>query len=168
MKTISKVLISGILIGFSSTLAAQVTASAGYSQFSEGRVDLGAVQGTVGYRIPLDGIAGRSYIIPEARLGVGVDDDTIRGVTVEMDEYYGATARFQYESRGGFYAFAYPSYTRFSLSGSFAGFAVSDDSWEFGAGAGVGFVFTDFLGAEIAYERIDDADVFNASIRFGF
>lgn len=167
----NRVIVVSVLItafGLISSASAQVTGSAGYSQFSQGSVDLGAVQGTVGYRFPLTGLAGRSYIIPEARLGVGVDDDTVGGVTVEMDEYYGVTARFQYESREGFYAFAYPSYTRFSLSGSLAGVVVSDDSWEFGAGAGVGFAFTDLLGAEVAYERIDEANVFNASIRIGF
>jgi hypothetical protein len=147
---------------------AQLTGSVGYTHVDED-VSVGALQGTFGFRLPvLEGAAGTGFLIPELRAGVGINDDTVAGVKFEIDNYYGIAPRFQYEADGGVYGFVQTSYVNYKVKGSQMGISVSDSSWEFGAGLGVGMIFTDVLGAELSWERVDSADVFNLSLRFGF
>ncbi len=151
-----------------SSAAAQVTGSVGYSHIDD-EISLGALQGTVGYRLPvMEGAAGSGYFIPEFRVGLGINDDTFMGVKVEIDNYYGLAPRFQYETDGGFYGFVQGSYVNYKAKFSYMGESASESGWEFGAGLGVGIAFSDMLGAEVSYERVDDGDVFNISMRFGF
>lgn len=158
--------IFALLMG--SAASAQVTGSVGYTHLDE-EVSVGALQGTIGYRLPvMEGTAGSGFFIPELRAGVGINDDTVGGVKVEIDNYYGLAPRFQYEADTGFYGFVQASYVNYSVKGSTMGISVSDSSWEFGGGLGVGMAFSQALGAEVSWERVDSADVFNVSMRFGF
>lgn len=158
--------ISALLMA--SAASAQVTGSVGYTHLDED-VSVGALQGTIGYRLPvMEGVAGSGFFIPELRAGVGINDDTVAGVKVEIDHYYGLAPRFQYEADGGLYGFLQASYVNYSVKGSALGVSVSDSTWEFGAGLGVGMAFSQALGAEVSWERVDSADLFNISMRFGF
>lgn len=153
----------------SSGAAAQVTGSVGYSNFDFDGISLGALQGTVGYRFPvMEGAGGTGYVIPELRLGFGVGDDSFMGGKVEIDNYIGGAARFQYEADNGFYGFLQASMVNYEMKWSYQGFSGSDSDTEFGIGLGGGMYFTDMMGIELSYENVDEADVINISLRLEF
>lgn len=169
MKKIYVGVFAVVSLVLSAGAAAQVTGSAGYSNFDFDGVSLGAIQGTVGYRFPvMEGAGGTGYVIPELRLGFGINDDSFQGVKVELENYVGGAARFQYESHAGFYGFLQTSLVNYSLKASVEGFSVSDSETEFGIGLGGGMYFTETMGVELSYENVDDADVLNVSLRFEF
>lgn len=163
-KYLSISLSAGALL-LASQASAEFTGSLGGTLVDSGGLQLGAVTGTLGYRFPL---AENFSFQPEIRGGVGVVDDTIDGVDVEIDNLFGFNARFQVEFDNGFYLFAQPTYTRVEASASIGNIGASDDAWEFGGGGGLGFLFNDNFGIEAGYERIDEADVVNAALRFYF
>ncbi len=163
--------------------------SVGYLHVSDD-FDVGAIYASVGHRFELG--EGFSFN-PELRAGFGVGDDTetVDGVDVdvELDHFFGLTARFEYQTQSPLYLFVTPSYTRFKLST--AAFIEEDPSviplettsgpisngvrvsgsestWEFGIGVGAGYMFTERFGAEVGYENIDGADVFTGAIRVRF
>jgi opacity protein-like surface antigen len=152
---------------------AQWTGSLSYSNLNfdddEISVDLGAIAGSVGYRL---GVADRFYLVPEIRVGFGVGDDRFNlegfNVTAEIDQLWGASTRLQYEFNTGAYLFGVASYVNYKLKVSALGLSESDDSWESGFGAGAGFMFTPVVGGELSYERVDGEDLFTAGLRFNF
>jgi opacity protein-like surface antigen len=152
---------------------AQWTGSISYSQISidddEISVDLGAIVGSFGYRLEM---VDRFYLVPEVVVGFGVGDDRVNfeGVSVkaEIDRLWGVSNRFQYEFDTGPYVFGRVSYVNYKLKASALGLSGSDDSWEFGFGAGAGYMFTPVVGGEVSYENVDSEDVFTVGLRFNF
>lgn len=149
---------------------AQWTAGVNYTYVSIDDFDLDAIVGSLGYRFP---VSDNLYAIPEVRAGFGLGDNTrnIDGLRVkgEIDKLWGFAGRFQYESPDtGFFLFGIASYVNYELKASGEGFSVSDDSWEFGFGAGAGYMFTPLVGGEATYERVDGEDVFTVGVRFNF
>ncbi len=161
-------------LAFAAHANAEWTGSAGYSHFSldagPSDIDLGVLYATIGWRLELgDGLV----LLPEARAGFGINDDSVGAgsnrVDIEVDSIFGGLTRLQYEFTGGAYVYAAPSYTRIALSASGPGTgSVSGNSWEFGLGAGVGYMFNPQLGGEFSYENIDGEDVFNFGLRYNF
>lgn len=151
---------------------AQWTAGANYTFVSTDDFDLGAVVGSIGYRVP---VTDTFYVVPEVRAGFGVGDDTsiFEGAraTAEIDKLWGFSSRFQYEAAdSGFFIFGVVSYVNYELELEVPafGFSESDDSWEFGYGFGGGYMITRFVGAEATYERVDSENVFTVGVRFNF
>ena len=111
---------------------------------------------------------------PGFRLGTGISDDslplgTTSSVDVTVDRIYGPTLRVTYETGNGFYFFSQGSYLNTKASIKFPdGEKISDDIWEWSAGLGLGFNFTDRFGLEAAYENYDSNDVVQIGIRYRF
>lgn len=156
----------------SSMASAQWTGSVSYSRFSDD-ADVDALVGSFGYAFE---VADSFYLVPELRAGFGIGDDSfnVNGdrVKVEIDRLWGFSNRFQYEFATGFYLFGVASYVNYELEATIqagpARIKVSDDSWEFGFGGGLGYMFTPNFGTDFSYERIDDVDAWTLGLRFRF
>lgn len=136
-------------------------------------ISLSGIAGSIGYLIP----SGNNLLLmPELKVGVGLADDTISlagdEVKIEMDQYLSLSFRGQYAVGIGGYVFAAPAYTYISskATGNVAGSNVSigSDEWEFGMGVGAGYMLTDFISAELMYEKYSDTDILNFGIKLHF
>ena len=161
-------LILGVLV-FSVPASAQWVAGGGYLNLSDDEdgvdVSLGGIYGSLGYLIEGE---GNFNFLPEIRLGVGISDDTVFGIDIELDTFFALSLRGQYDFESGLYLYAAPSYGRAEFTASAGGVSVSDDDWEFGFGGGAGYKFSDTVWGEISYETFDGTDVFSLGFKVGF
>jgi len=134
-------------------------------------VSLGGIVGSMGYKAKF---SDSFYIIPEARLGEGISDDSVSylGVKtdVELSSFWALSLRGQIELQNNIYVFAAPTYAnaKFSVTASKNGerVTVTDDSWEFGVGGGLGYKFSEVISAEFLYEQFDGTDVLGLGFKF--
>lgn len=148
-------------------------AGVGYTNLSDDEdgldISLGAIVASLGYKIKS---SDNFFITPEVRLGTGITDDTIAifgsRLDIELERLVALTVRGEFEFDNGFYLYAAPSYTNVRLKASGYGRDVSEDSWEFGIGGGLGYQFTQKTAAEVSYEQFDGADVLSFSVKFAF
>ena len=135
MKNIMKCAITAGLIAVSSAASAQWTISGGYANYSEDDdgldISLGGIYGSAGYLYK----NGQVTFMPEIRIGVGVSDDKIGQVNLEIDSFLALSIRGQYDVTKDFSVFAQPTYGRLEVSANAGGQSVSEDEWEFGFGA---------------------------------
>lgn len=162
-----------LLAGISLSSSAGVIGGIGYMNLSDDDdnvdITLGAVVGSLGYKM----VAGPGlYIIPEARFGFGVVDDTVNvlgvDVDIELDRFTALSLRGQYESASGLYLFVAPSYAQVKASATIAGqtLSISDDDWELGAGGGLGYYFNPATALEFSFEQYDGTDVATLGLKF--
>jgi hypothetical protein len=132
MNNILKGLTIAGLVTTSSVASADWTFSGGYANFSEDDsgldISLGALYASAGYHFESD----EFVFMPELRLGVGISDDNVLGVNVEIDSFFAASIRGQYNVTESFGVFLQPSYGRLELTASADGQSFTDDDWEFG------------------------------------
>lgn len=136
-------------------------------------ISLGGISGSLGYKIDSD---NNFYFMPEVRIGTGISDDSVTmfgvDVDVEMDSFIALSVRGQYELNNGVYLFAAPSYANVELTASASqggqSASVTEDSWEFGFGGGVGYKFNESTSAEFMYEQYDGVDVLSFGVKFDF
>lgn len=144
------------------------TASGGYidlRQEGEGLdISLGAIYASVGYEIKSDSIV----IVPELRLGRGITDDTVLGVNVEVDSFFAASIRGQYNVTDSFSVFLQPSYARLEATVSGGGQSITEDDWEFGFGGGASFKMSESFSLEAIYESFDGSDFVSFGARYSF
>lgn len=126
-------------------------------------VDLSALSGSIGYSFDT---STAFRIVPEARVGFGISDDTVSGVKVKLESFYGIDVRGEFGDT--LYGFIVPSYTNYRTKATFGGLSASDNSWEFGIGGGVGYHLNDQVAVEASYENIDSTDVYNIGLRVNF
>ena len=165
-----KLLLSALVLVFSSTANAEWVYGAGYVNMSdEGDgidISLGAVAGSVGY--VFDNETFR--LVPELRVGFGLSDDDVRisGVTVdvEIESFLALSVMAQLDLGDSVYVYAQPSYANLEIEASSGGFSESDSEWEFGLGAGLGFRVSETASVELGYETYDGLDVFAISLKF--
>ncbi len=162
-------LLATIILFFSIPASAQWVAGGGYINLSDSEdgvsVDLGGIYGSLAYVIEAE---GNLTFMPELRLGLGVSDDTISGVKVELDNFFAFSVRGQFDFDSGVYLYAAPSYARAELTASAFGLSVSDDDWEFGFGGGFGYKFSEQTWGELSYETFDGTDVLSIGLRYAF
>lgn len=159
-------LLAGLLFAvISAPATAQFSSGLAYHYLDEGDISLGAVVGSVGYRFVVNDAVS---VIPELRGGIGVQDDTFMGVDVELDSLFGGVFRLEFNLSDVVYLQVSPSYVRYEASASSAFADISESDEEFGIGGGLGFRFNPNLSAEVAYESIDDLDVYLIGLRFDF
>ena len=134
---------------------------------------------SLGYKINGE---GNWYIIPELRIGTGVNDDGISGngasVDIDIDRFVALSVRAQYEFNNGLYFFVAPSYgyvevtTTLTLPETQLYYeyieSITEDEWEFGVSTGAGYKLTPTLSAEIIAERFDELDVVSFGVNFNF
>jgi len=149
--------------------AAQFDIGLGYHHMDESDLSVGAIVASAGYRVP---VSDEFSVIPELRAGLGINDDTVMGVDVELDYLFGMAVRLQYEFTDQFYGYLSPSYAKYEFKASTSAqgipISVSDSSNEFGIGGGLGFRVSDTVGLELGYENIDSTDVITFGARFFF
>ena len=142
--------------------------SGGYANYMEDDagidVSLGALYASAGYTYN----SGNLSFMPEVRLGLGVTDDSIQGVDVEIDSLVIASIRGQYNVTDRFGVFLQPSYGRLEATASFNGSSVTEDEWEFGVGGGAAFQISESSSIEAYYEAFDEADVLSIAFRMDF
>lgn len=143
--------------------SAQWVSGVNYSQFDWESVSLGVIGASIGYKMPTESAFS---VTPQFRLGMGISDDSIGGVDVEIDTFMALSAKGQYDFSPVFYGFIEPSYGKAEMSAS--GFGDVESDWEFGIGGGVGYSFTDFVAAEVQYETYDETDVLSLNLRFSY
>lgn len=165
MRTLRLVMVSVLLSVTSIAAQAEFVGGVAYGRLSDSGIDLGGLQGLLGYEYS---IAENVTLTPEVRFGVGIGDDSFGGASVELGTFYGVNLRAQWNTSSNIYFYLQPSYVNFELEASVGGISASDDTWEFGAGAGVGYQATEKLGFELSYEDFDGASVISAGLRFSF
>lgn len=148
------------------TASANWSAGAGYANLSDDSLDLGVVYGAVAYEFVEEG--SKLSLIPELRLGTGISDDKMDGVKVEVERFTALSLRGQYNYDNGFYAYVMPSYANLDIKASFRGESFSDDTWEFGFGAGVGKKLNEKISVEASFESYDGTDVFSVGFKYAF
>lgn len=164
-----KVLLGAGLIAVSSIASAAWTAGGGYADLSDSddgivNINLGVVYASAGYEF----LATDFTIMPELRLGVGVYDDTVSGVNLEVDSYIAVSVRGKLNLTDNIGLFLQPTYTRLALTASAMGISESADNWELGFGGGVTYNLSDMTSIEAAYEIIDGTDVVSLGYRHHF
>lgn len=89
---------------------------------------------------------------------------------VELDRFLALSLRGQFELDNGIYLFAAPVYSNAELtvSASQGGVSVSitEDSWEFGFGGGIGYNLSKTASAEVMYEQFDGTDAVSFGLKF--
>lgn len=128
-------------------------------------ISLGGITGSLGYKIDSE---SKFTFIPEIRIGTGVGDDTVYGVDVEMNGFIAFSFKGQYQLNESVYLFAAPSYANVEIEASANGYSATEDEWEFGIGAGLGYQFNNSVFGELSYEQFDGTDVFSAGVKFNF
>ena len=136
-------------------------------------IGVNGVSGSIGYEFKN---SSPVYIVPEVRVGTGISGHTenILGVDVdfELDQFYGAALRAQYDVADNISLFVAPTYTNFKLSasGSVLGnnFTVSEDEWDAGVYAGAAFKVSDSAAVEVTYESVDGIDMAGVGMKFSF
>jgi len=128
-------------------------------------VSLDAIAASIGYRFASE---NDFFLMPEFRIGIGVGDDTVLGVNVEVESLLAFSVRGQYDFASGAYVYAAPSYANLDLKATSGSVSASEDDWEFGFGAGFGYRFTDTVSGELSYETYDGTDVIGVAAKFWF
>ena len=159
------IIIAAIMAILSAPVSAQFTTGLAYYHMDGDDITLGAIVGSVGYRIPIN---DSFSVIPEIRGGVGVKDDTFLGADIELDSLFGSALRLEFLLSESFYIHLTPSYVRYKVKASGSFVSISDTTDEFGIGGGLGFSFTENFSLEANYENIDGLDVIQLGARFSF
>ncbi len=173
------------LLACSTFASADWVGSVNYSNFDgqafQGQdVDLGTVGISVGYRFD---ITDRFKLLPELRVGFGVNDDSTAGfvgadsVEFKLDDYVGVALRGEYAVTDDVYVFAVLSNQNIGITIEeivFEGESLTNVSapvlseTEFGAGGGVGWQINEHNAVELSYEDLDDTDLITLGYRFKF
>ncbi len=113
--------------------------------------DLGTLSGKVGAMVtPFFGV--------EARAGFGVDDDTISGVEVSADNFFGGYATLNMVNESPMTPYVILGFTRFELEASGPGGSVSDDDSDVSYGIGLNVDVAPQVAGNVEYMRYYDKD----------
>lgn len=132
-------------------------------------LSLGVLAGSLGYKYQIN---NNFEIMPELRLGFGVSDDSVRAystdIKVEVKTFTSLSVRGQYSFDDNLYVFAAPAYSNLDVEFSAGGNSASEDEWEFGFNAGLGYQITDTSAVELSFEDFDGTDLLSVGIRASF
>ncbi|BDY06410.1 outer membrane beta-barrel protein [Ferrimonas sp. YFM] len=162
-----KVFLAALVASLPMAASANWVGGVDYAQLSDDTSDLevGSLVFNAGYQFDQQ---NGFVLTPSFHLGFGVNDDSIGPIDIKVKSLYGAEVRGQFNFEQGAYAYLAPRYTNFDIEAEFAGNTASNDEWQFGAALGLGYQFTDTLGAELAYTSYEDADQWSLGLRFNF
>jgi len=167
--TTSAAILAGAL--FATPASAELVGGIGYYlanvQVNSPDLDyrLGLLGATLGYRYASSSLFS---LTPEIRAGVGIEDDSDRGVKLEIERFYSANLRAQWNLAGNTWFYVAPSYMNIQAKARGFGVSISDDDWEFGAGLGFGFGLSDNVGLEFSYEKFDELELLGFGLRGRF
>jgi hypothetical protein len=142
----------------------------GFSNFSNSSdgddISLNTIYGSVAYKVEY--LEKNYFFMPELRIGTGLGDDSIDGFKFEVKSFIALSVRGQYEFRNGAYVYVMPSYANLNIKASGYGESGSDDNWEFGVGAGVGYSLNKKVSVEASFEKYDDSDLISVGFKYAF
>ncbi|MGM0569832.1 outer membrane beta-barrel protein [Marinobacter sp.] len=102
------------------------------------------------------GVQATDYFGAEARAGFGVNDDTVNGTKVKLDNFFGGYATINMANESPVTPYAVLGFTRVELEAG----SRSDDESDFSYGAGVNIQLAQNLSGNVEYMRYyDDSDV---------
>jgi opacity protein-like surface antigen len=163
-------IVVALTLGFAASANADWNVAAGYTNIADSDdgfdISLNAITAGVGYEIEF--ADSQFSVMPEFRIGFGVDDDDKDGIKLEIERYMAVSVRGVYHASDAIYLYAQPSYANLKIKGTGFGQTATDDEWEFGVGAGIGVNATEQLSFELSYENFDDTDFITAGIRYAF
>lgn len=136
--------------------AADMYAGGGVAVLDADEVTLNAVYGRFGAFF-------NENISAEARLGLGVGDDSWGGAKVELDNFYGAYLRGGIPTGEVFYPYAILGFTKGKMSASGGGLSMSDSDSDLSYGVGADFSVSDSLKINAEYMSYIDKDDFEIS-----
>ncbi|GEA11955.1 outer membrane beta-barrel protein [Alteromonas sp. KUL49] len=165
-----KALLAAAILGTSLSASANWELGVGFGNFSDSDdgvdLSLGGLMVSGGYQFDLTESVS---LTPQLRYGIGLQDDEVSGIDVELDNFYALSVKAQTMLGEGVYAYLVPSYGKVELTGSAGGFSISADSdWEFGYGAGLGYMVSDTAWLEVSYESFDGTDLLSFGAKFTF
>lgn len=133
--------------------AADMYAGGGVAVLDADEVTLNAVYGRFGAFF-------NENISAEARLGLGVGDDSWLGAKVELDNFYGAYLRGGIPAGEVFYPYAILGFTKGKISVSGGGFSDSESDSDLSYGVGADFSVSETLKINAEYMSYIDKDDF--------
>jgi len=150
-----------------------------YARFSEEGADLQDELNSIGVSLGYDFLQfDRLHLIPELRIGIGVDKEDTRiidgdfDVVADLDNYIAFSFRGQLELAYGVYVFAAPAYTNigytFFATQTGHSAASMEESWELGIGGGAGYRLLKRMSAEFMFEQFNDTDIATLGLKFNF
>lgn len=168
-----KTLLAALVSLTSFSTFANLSAGISYINASEDAdgfdISVGMLVGSIGYKHQID---EKLQVMPELRLGFGISDDTVRvystDVTVEVNSFTSFSLRGQYAIDDNAYVFLAPTYSNLDFEASSAVGSASEDEWDFGVNAGVGYKFSNSAEAEVSFEDFEGTSLLSLGIRTNF
>lgn len=165
MKSVLKV--AAFAIGLSTLATAQAQVGP-YIGANLSRVEVEHANLTsIGYKL---GFQTSHYLALEARLGTGLFDSSINGVTYEVDNYAGAYAKFILPLNHNFSVYAVGGYTRAELK-AYTGKTILGD-WsetDFSSGLGMDIAIDQRTSINMEWiNLIEDVDLLSFGVNYSF
>ena len=161
-KTLTSLAGAALLMG-SSVVAADNGwyAEGQYLSVGADGVDLGGVGVAIGNNFT-------ENLAVEFILGTGMGDDTVDGIKVELDSYYGLILKPNMDVTDKVNVFLNLGYADFDVSASLGSISASDSDDEFLWGIGAQADFTDTLYGTASFLDVGDTDGFRVSLGLKF
>ena len=161
-KTLTSLAGAALLMG-SSVVAADNGwyAEGQYLSVGADGVDLGGVGVAIGNNFT-------ENLAVEFILGTGMGDDTVDGIKVELDSYYGLILKPNMDVTDKVNVFLNLGYADFDVSASLGSISASDSADEFLWGIGAQADFTDTLYGTASFLDVGDTDGFRVSLGLKF
>ena len=161
-KTLTSLAGAALLMG-SSVVAADNGwyAEGQYLSLGADGVDLGGVGVAIGNNFT-------ENLAVEFILGTGMGDDTVDGIKVELDSYYGLILKPNMDVTDKVNVFLNLGYADFDVSASLGSISASDSADEFLWGIGAQADFTDTLYGTASFLDVGDTDGFRVSLGLKF
>ena len=152
-----------------STFASDLSVSGGVSNVSydsEG-LDLSLNVVSVGVANSYD-VTDKFSVMPEIRIGTGLNDDDFEDVKTEIDRFLALSVRGNYMLNEQVTIYVQPTYVNLKVTASSPFLSLSDSDWEFGGGLGLNYAFSKQSSVDVQYERFSDTDVVGVAYRCSF
>ncbi|KAF0184060.1 MAG: porin family protein [Hyphomonadaceae bacterium] len=154
MKAIAVLAALAAVVGVAAPASAQDTgvyANAGYTHFDADDVTLGGVTGRLGYKF-------NPNFAVEGEASIGVKDDNVGAVDVELDHAVGVFGVGILPVTPNFEIFGRVGYGQVKASASVPGFNVAADEDGFAFGGGAQYMLTPKFGVRGDYTRLEGQD----------
>ena len=160
-KVLKTVVGATLLMGSSMAVAADSGwyAEGQYLSLGADGVDVGGVGVAIGNNFT-------ENLAVEFILGTGMGDDTVDGVKVELDSYYGLILKPNMDVTDKVNVFLNLGYADFDLSASYGNMSASESTDEFLWGIGAQADFTDTLYGTASFLDVGNTDGFRVTIGF--
>lgn len=103
------------------------------------------------------------YLAAEARLGTGIDEDEIRGVEIDIDNFLGIYAKVGMPTTVGFYPYVIAGFTSTEVEASYRGSSETEDETDVSLGLGVEYQFDRNFSLGLEYMQYVDGDDYELS-----